>query len=260
MRCSQLNLLVCLVAFSPPILADWEAIGPFGGSATVVQVDGHHRGTVLAATSNAQLFRSDDDGDSWHAISFPPQLRATLHAFVVDPQNAGVYLVGLASDNPEYSGMFRSADFGLTWKRISEAGLKAVWSVAIWPRDSRVLAAGTEDGVIVSRDAGESWTQVTPSGYRGPKPVVSLAFDSNDSKILYAGTPHLPWKTVDGGASWKPIHTGMLDDSDVFSIHVDREDVGVVQHSGMNGFPGSAPIHRLPGQVGRASIEDLRIV
>jgi photosystem II stability/assembly factor-like uncharacterized protein len=217
----RVNLLVWLVVFSPPIPAGWEAIGPFGGSAAVVQVDGHHRGTVLAATSNAQLFRSDDDGDSWRAIPFPAQLRATLHAFVVDPQHAGVYLVGLASDNPEYSGIFRSIDSGLTWKRISEAGRKAVWSIAIWPRDSRVLAAGTQDGVIVSRDAGESWTRVTPSGSRGPKPVVSLAFDSIDSKIFYAGTPHLPWKTVDSGATWNSIHTGMLDDSDVFSIHVD---------------------------------------
>ena len=36
------------------------------------------------------------------------------------------------------------------------------------------------------------------------------------------GTPHLPWKTVDGGASWQSIHLGMIDDSDIFSIVVDR--------------------------------------
>ena len=150
------NLAVCLATLSSPLWAGWDAIGPFGGSAAVVQVDSHHRGAVLAATSNAQLFRSDDDGDSWRDIPFPAQFRATLHAFVVDPQNPGVYLVGLSSDNPEYSGIFRSADSGLTWKRISE-GL-AVWSIAIWPGDSRVLAAGTQDGVFVSRDAGESWS------------------------------------------------------------------------------------------------------
>lgn len=217
----RVNLLVGLAVFSPPIPAAWEAIGPFGGSAAVVQVDHHHRGTILVATSNAQVFRSEDDGDSWRALPFPAQFRATLHAFVLDPQNPGVYLAGLSSDIPEYSGIFRSGDSGLTWKRISEADLKAVWCIAIWPRDSRVLAVGTEDGVVVSRDAGESWTRVTPSGSRGPKPVVSLAFDGTDPKVLYAGTPHLPWKTVDGGTTWNSIHTGMLDDSDVFSIHVD---------------------------------------
>ena len=209
-----------LAALSSPLWAGWDAIGPFGGSAAVVQVDGHHRGTVFAATSNAQIFRSDDDGDSWRSIPFPAQLRATLHAFVVDPQNAGVQLAGLSSDTPEYSGIFRSADGGLTWKRISEGDLQAVWSIAIWPLDSRVLAAGTQDGAFVSRDAGENWSRATLPGL-GPKPVVSLAFDPTDSKILYAGTPHLPWKTLDGGVTWNSIHTGMLDDSDVFSIDVD---------------------------------------
>ncbi len=215
------SLATWLVALSSPLWAGWDAIGPFGGSAAVVQVDSHHRGTIFAATSNAQIFQSDDDGDSWRPIPFPAQFRATLHAFVVDPQNSGVYLAGLSSDTPEYSGIFRSADGGVTWKRISEGDLQAVWSIAIWPLDSRVLAAGTEDGVFMSRDAGENWSRVTPAGIRGPKPVVSLAFDPTDSKILYAGTPHLPWKTLDGGATWSSIHTGMIEDSDVFSIHVD---------------------------------------
>jgi photosystem II stability/assembly factor-like uncharacterized protein len=215
----HLAVLVATLAF--PLWAGWDAIGPFGGSAAVIQVDGHHRGTVLAATSNAQIFRSEDDGDSWRALPFPAQFRATLHAFVLDPQNPGVYLVGLSSDNPEYSGLFRSSDSGLTWKRIAENDLQAVWSIAIWPRDSRVWAAGTPDGVLLTHDAGGSWTHVAPRENRGPKPVVSLAFDPSDSKTLYVGTPHLPWKTVDGGTSWNSIHTGMLDDSDVFSIDVD---------------------------------------
>jgi photosystem II stability/assembly factor-like uncharacterized protein len=215
------NLLFCVAAFSLPVWAGWDAIGPFGGSAAVIQVDPHYRGTVFAATSNAQIFRSDDDGDSWRVVPFPAQFRATLHAFVLDPQNRGVYLAGLSSDTPEYSGILRSTDSGLTWKRLPEAELRAVWSIAVWPGDSRVLAAGTQDGVFLTRDAGESWTRISPRETRGLKPVVSLAFDPKDSKILYAGTPHLPWKTVDGGATWNSIHTGMHDDSDVFSIQVD---------------------------------------
>src|SRR5580704_4721881 len=142
------NIAIWLAALSSPLWAGWDAIGPFGGSAAVVQVDSHHPGTVLAATSNAQLFRSDDDGDSWHTLPFPAQLRATLHAFVLDPQNPGVYLAGLSSDTPEFSGIFRSDDSGVTWKRLPGSDLQCVWSIAIWPRDSRVWAAGTQDGVF----------------------------------------------------------------------------------------------------------------
>ncbi len=217
----KINLVVFAVALSSPLWGGWDAIGPFGGSAAVVQVDGLHRGAVVAATSNGQIYRSENDGDSWRAIPFPPQFRATLHALVLDPKDPGVYLVGLSSDIPEYSGILRTQDSGLTWKRLPAPDLTAVWSIAVWPRDSRVLAAGTQDGVFLTRDAGETWTRITPLGNRSLRPVVSLAFDPTDSKIIYAGTPHLPWKTTDGGLTWNSIHTGMLDDSDVFSIHVD---------------------------------------
>ena len=50
--------------------------------------------------------------------------------------------------------------------------------------------------------------------------MVSLAFDPADVKILYAGTPHLAWKTINGGRTWQPIHKGMEEDSDIFSLDV----------------------------------------
>jgi photosystem II stability/assembly factor-like uncharacterized protein len=196
----------------------WDAIGPFGGSAAIIQVDRLHQDTLLAATSNAQLFRSEDGGASWKALAFPAELRATLHAFVVNRQVPGTFLAGLSSDLAEFSGVFRTTDGGRTWKRLESPGLKEVWSIAIWPRDSRVIAAGTLDGVFLSRDGGETWKHVADPGEDEPKPVVSLQFDLLDSNTLYAGTPHLPWKTTDGGATWHSVHEGMLDDSDVFSI------------------------------------------
>ncbi len=198
----------------------WEPLGPFGGSAAIVQVD--HR-VVVAATSNAQIYRSEDYGDSWKALPFPAQSRASLHALVVDHRHPGVYLVGLSSETPKYSGIMRSSDSGMTWERIPEPGLTEIWSIALWPEDSRVIAAGGEHGLWVTRDGGESWVQVAPRENPEMKPIVSLAFDPWDSNILYAGTPHLAWKTADGGANWQSVHDKMLDDSDVFSILVDDQ-------------------------------------
>jgi photosystem II stability/assembly factor-like uncharacterized protein len=83
------------------------------------------------------------------------------------------------------------------------------------------MAAGGEDGLLLTRDGGETWEQLIPPNDPELKPVVSLTFDPWDSKILYAGTPHLAFKTDDGGATWQSIHNKMLDDSDVFSILVD---------------------------------------
>jgi photosystem II stability/assembly factor-like uncharacterized protein len=84
-------------------------------------------------------------------------LRATLHAFVVNRQVPGTFLAGLSSDIADFSGVFRTTDGGRTWKRLESPGLKEVWAIAIWPRDSRVIAAGTLDGVFLSHDGGETW-------------------------------------------------------------------------------------------------------
>jgi len=36
------------------------------------------------------------------------------------------------------------------------------------------------------------------------------------------GTYHLPWKTADGGKNWTAIAAGMIDDSDIMSVEIDR--------------------------------------
>lgn len=189
---------------------------------TVVRADPHHQGTLLAGTATAVLYRSRDSADSWTRVPFPSELRSTLHALMIDPTRANVYLAGVTSETPRFAGLFRSIDAGATWEHIPELRQKQVWSLASWASDPRVMAAGTEEGVFLTRDGGENWKRVSPPGYAGPQPVVSLAFDPAHSNILYAGTPHLPWKTVDGGSTWRSLGRGMQEDSDIFSIDVDR--------------------------------------
>jgi photosystem II stability/assembly factor-like uncharacterized protein len=208
-------------------------MGPFGGSAAVIQVDASHPGTVIAATNNGLLFRSKDHGDSWQPIAFPAQLRSNLHAFAVAP---GRYYAGVSSDISDLSGLYLSTDEGVTWQQLPGLKKKEVWSVAFWKADGNTIAAGTRDGIYLSSDAGNTWKHISPNDNTELAPVVSLAFDPKTSATIYAGTPHLPWKTTDGGANWHSIHDGMLDDSDVFSINVDAADPQRVFASACSGI------------------------
>jgi photosystem II stability/assembly factor-like uncharacterized protein len=217
----RIFLAVFFIWIPIPVHAAWNALGPFGGSASFVQVDHHRPRTVIAATSNAQLFRSDDSGDTWKVLPFPAEFRGTLKAFVVDAQVPDFYLVGMISETPEYSGLFLTMDGGEHWRKAISEGLLNVRAIAVWPHDSGIVAAGTENGVFMSRDWGKTWDRISSEDDPGPKPVVSLQFDPLDSNILYAGTPNLAWKTEDGGMTWRGIDTGMHDDSDVFSILID---------------------------------------
>ncbi len=44
------------------------------------------------------------------------------------------------------------------------------------------------------------------------------------------------WKTTDGGRRWTPIHEGMIDDSDVMSILVDRTNPHRIYASAYSGI------------------------
>jgi photosystem II stability/assembly factor-like uncharacterized protein len=209
---------ISLASLGPVCGAPPQMIGPFGGSAAIVQIDPLRPGGIVAATSNAMLFQSTDSGEAWTRLRFPAELRSTLHAFAIAPQT-GLYVAGLASDDHEYSGIFLSGDEGQSWSHTLPN--ENVWSIAIWPADPNVIAAGAEDGIFLTRDSGEHWSRISPESNPALMPVVSLEFDPVDRMILYAGTPHLPWKTTDGGQTWQGTHTGMLDDSDIFSIRVD---------------------------------------
>ncbi len=110
----------------------------------------------------------------------------------------------------------------------------------MWTKDSNVIAAGAADGVYLTKDRGATWKHISPPGDAELRPVVSLAFHPQNADTIYAGTTHLPWKTTDGGGSWKSIHTGMLDDSDVFSIQVDALKPDRVFASACSGVYGSS--------------------
>ena len=215
---------------------EWRATGPYGGDAELVRVVPKSRGFVIAGTHNGLLFTSANGGASWTNIPFEGQLSGVLHALEVDPRSAGIWYAGMEGDHPWTSGVYKTVDGGQTWKLLPDMKGKAVWSLALWPGQSDVIAAGTADGVYRSLDGGTSWAMISAPDNPEFRPVVSLAFHPSNRDIIYAGTTHLPWRTTDGGASWELIHTGMIDDSDVFSIQVDADRPESVYASACSGL------------------------
>jgi photosystem II stability/assembly factor-like uncharacterized protein len=177
----------------------------------------------VAGARNGLIFSSANGGASWNSVPFQAQFAGVLHALEVDPRSTSVWYVGMESSNAWTSGVFQTVDAGRSWTLLPETKGMAVWSLAVWPKNPDVMAAGTGDGVYLTRDRGATWRRISPENDTELRPVVSLAFDPVDSNTVYAGTTHLPWRTTDGGAKWVSIHEGMLDDSDVFSIQVDAQ-------------------------------------
>ena len=199
--------------------ADWHISGPFGGSATVVAIDPAHPNIVLAGARNSLLYKSDDAGATWHMVSLPPRAFGEVTSIIVDAADSQHYLVGMNSTFRP--GIFESWDGGKTWaenKDVHDSGVRALAASA---SDPNIFVAGTLSGVMLSKDSGKTWSRISDPANLEMQGITAVAIDPKDPDIIYAGTTHLPWRTLDGGKTWSSIHTGMIDDSDVFSIYID---------------------------------------
>jgi len=156
----QIRIAVAIVVVSTlvssSIISLHAHIGiTFTSPMTLVLADPHHCGTFLAGGARALLFRSRDKGDSWVPVHFAAELRATLHAILIDPARPNTYLVAVSSETPLYAGVFRSVDEGSHWEQLRDLRQKQIWSLAFWAADSRVIAAGSQDGVYLREMAAK---------------------------------------------------------------------------------------------------------
>ena len=138
------------------------------------------------------LWRTTDGGRAWTEIS-PDLSRETWEV----PATVGVY-----RDRPSAQPARRGV----------------IYALAASPLDRDVIWAGTDDGLIhVTRDAGATWTDVTPDALVPWAKVSMLEASHFDTNTAYAAVnalrlddlrPHL-YRTRDGGATWQPMVSGL---------------------------------------------------
>ena len=92
---------------------------------------------------------------------------------------------------------------------------------------------------MMSDDSGKTWARISDPANSEMAQVTAVAIDSKEPNTMYAGTSHLPWKSLDGGKTWTSIRTGMIDDSDVFSIYVDPANPSSILASACSGIYAS---------------------
>lgn len=224
-------------AVSTPV-NDWTMAGPFGGTARSIALDPKRPEVVLAGGMNSLVFRSQDAGANWNLLDFPKRNLSEVTSLLVDPSDSNHYWAGMIS--AESGGLFESHDEGRTWesvKAFSKFGVRALTSA---PSDPTEILAGTLQGVWLSDNSGKSWKRISDPDNLEMQGITVVAVDSKDPKTIYAGTSHLPWKTTDGGKTWDSIHTGMIDDSDVFSIFVDPANPSDILASACSGIYASS--------------------
>jgi photosystem II stability/assembly factor-like uncharacterized protein len=217
---------------------DWKIAGPFGGTAISIALDPQKPNVVLAGARNSLLFASEDSGASWNELNFPKRNFGEVTSILVDPADSQHYLAGMIA--AEGAGIFETHDAGKSWEAVKDVQDVGVRALAVSASKPSRFVAGTLRGVMLSDDSGKSWTRISDPQNLEMQGITAVAVDPKEPNIIYAGTGHLPWRTLDGGKTWDSIHTGMIDDSDVFSIYIDPSNPTSVFASACSGVYSTA--------------------
>jgi len=160
-----------------------------------------------------KLFRSDDRGDSWQAVS--PDLTRQL-------------------DRNQLEVMGRIWSVDAISKNASTSIYGSLIAIAESPKQENLLYAGTDDGLIhVSTDGGENWRK--QQSFRGV-PDMSLVEDiiasEHDANVAYAVFDNhkrgdfKPYvlKTTDQGKSWQMMVEGLPERGSAHTLAQDHID------------------------------------
>ena len=178
-----------------------ENMGPGGGPITNEGAGGevyhtiyyvaespHSKDVIYAGADDGLLHITTDGGESWSDIS-PDMQEGMINAIEVSPHNpATVYIAFNRYKFDDFRPyVLKSTDYGKSWKVYSE-GIEENSFVRVVREDNEVeglLYAGTERGVYMSSDGGETWVKWQRN--LPIVPITDLKVHGNDLVIATQG-------------------------------------------------------------------------
>lgn len=160
-----------------------------------------------------RLYRSDDRGDSWRAIS--PDLTRNL-------------------DRDKLPLMGKVWPIDAIQKNVSTALYDNISSIAESPKQEGLIYVGTDDGLVqITEDGGKAWRKVEkPAGVPADAYVQRIFASQNDAGVVYVAyenhqngdfKPYL-LKSADKGRTWVSISGNLPERGGVYAIAEDYKD------------------------------------
>jgi photosystem II stability/assembly factor-like uncharacterized protein len=180
-------------------------------------------GCMLLVSTDGDLSRSDDTGQSWTnaTFSFGGSERVSMDALVALP--GGVFLAGGNPGSMGPPGMLwlRSGDAGATWNEMPTPPALGHVSDVDHFGDELIAVAGRDGNtprVCCSRDAGLTWQSFDPPLSNQGIDAVTVPTDSVAFFITRGHNLTEVWRTTDHGTSWHRRDSGLPSTGDFRDI------------------------------------------
>jgi photosystem II stability/assembly factor-like uncharacterized protein len=214
---------------------DWKVVGPNGGDIRTIAIDPKDKNHLFVGTVDSQIYSSPDAGKTWNYLTSFERPQLTLDNLFVNSQDSNIVYVS-AHRGKAPGGFYRSLDGGRTWKEAKELKNEAVHALVQSDKNPKMLVAGTFGKVFISYNSGEDWQETQDETPFANLIVDSLAVDPRDANTIFAGTSWRLYKSTDGGKKWVLKKDGMIDDSDVFAVDINRQNPDHIIASACSGI------------------------
>ncbi len=185
-----------------------------------IAIDRKTPGTLYASTSDNQVIRSSDGGQSWKNIFNAP---APVFRIAIDQNNSNLIYASIFD-----GGLWRSQDGGQVFEDISRnpssvsQGALNMNDVETDPTHGNWVYAIGKMGILRSKDAGGTWEKLPTLNNPQTFPARTLSVNPGNSQELVYGAVKATYKSVDFGNNWS---TFQLDTDSV---------VNVIRHNPVN--------------------------
>jgi hypothetical protein len=141
----------------------WQKVGaamPEGGRISAIAVSSRTAGTLAIGTDKGHISRMTDSGGASVATSFNSPRSGWVTSIAFDPLDDNVLYATYGNFGGAH--VLRSTNAGTSWQSLDGAGPTGipdipVHSIVVDPDDRQRLYLGTDLGVIVSIDGGDTW-------------------------------------------------------------------------------------------------------
>jgi photosystem II stability/assembly factor-like uncharacterized protein len=167
---------------------------------------------------------SKDKGLNWKEVEYVGKIDFhILTTYHHDPKI--IYGLNQMGTGQYGAGIYKSLDGGENWSKVEPKGLPSdlmkVYSLLVLPENKNTLLAGTENGVMISKDGGENWQifdktrlitamTIMPNG----KDIIGYSINNMVSGVMIS---------KDNGESWTSIGLDLGEDA-ASSISVNQKD------------------------------------
>ncbi|MDP3712734.1 MAG: hypothetical protein Q8R60_09640 [Mycobacteriales bacterium] len=220
--------------------AEWELRGPtnIGGRLLDVVVDPRKVDSVFVAAASGGIWHTEDGGKTFEP-AWPADNNQAVGALAISPKGvlwAGTGEAGPGGGSITYGGdgIWRSDDFGKTWRNVGLKLSERIGRIVVDPTDEDVVwvasngslfrGGGEDRGLYRTSDGGQTW-ELMLAGETPTTGAVDVALDPKTpstiymtmwdrirepDRRIYTGVGTGAFKSTDNGKTWARIGLPLL--------------------------------------------------